>query len=214
MPDERGRDPRIGRPMRTGTLAAGLVALVGLAALVPLLAWGILVVWAIGARTVDHAMTALVLRRYEAGHRRSDVPLAVLTSPWHLFVAVLSTALAMILPLAFAGAAVVITAGGLTESGLLRVGVEHPLPIAVGTLLGLLMAWWGPGGLSMRRGSRTMVRTIVPGDLSSKVVATLLVVGGGVLLVYCLQEGSDVSWWPTTWTVAPFTDLIPQVLRP
>src|SRR5699024_2185125 len=105
----RRPDPRIGRPMRTGTLATGLAALVGLASLVPILAWGIVLIWSVAARTVDHAVTSLVLRRHEAGRRRSDVPVAVATSPWHLFVAALSTGLAMLLPLAFAVAATVIT---------------------------------------------------------------------------------------------------------
>ena len=210
----RRPDPRIGRPMRTGSLAAGLVALVGLAALVPLMSWGILIIWAVAARTVDHAVTALVLRRHEAGRRRSDVPLAVIASPWHLFMAVLSTGLAMLLPLAFAVAAAVITAGGLTESGIMPVGVEHPVPVAIGSLLGMLMAWWGPGGLALRRGSRTLMRSAVPGRMASQVVSTILLVGGLALLVWTLLEGADVSWWPTTWTNAPFTDLIPQVLRP
>ncbi|WP_162801960.1 serine/threonine-protein kinase [Ornithinimicrobium murale] len=211
---QRGPDPRIGRPMRTGTLAAGLVALVGLAALVPLLSWGLLIIWSVAARTVDHAVTALVLRRHEAGPRRSDVPLTVLASPWHLFVSALSTGLAMLLPLAFAMAATVITAGGLTESGLMQVDVGHPLPVGVGSLLGLLMAWWGPGGVSLRRGSRTLVRAILPGQLITQVVTVVLAVGGLVILGYSLMEGVPVSWWPTSWTSAPFTDLIPQVLRP
>ncbi|WP_109471771.1 serine/threonine-protein kinase [Ornithinimicrobium cavernae] len=210
----RGPDPRIGRPMRTGTILTALVALVGLAALAPLLSWGLLVIWSVAARTVDHAVTALVLRRHEAGPRRSDVPLAVLTSPWHLFVSALSTGLAILLPIAFAVAATVITAGGLTETGLLRVGVEHPVPVAVGSLLGMLMAWWGPGGLALRRGTRTMVRSILPGQLLTQVVATVLLVGGVSVLGWTVLDAGTVSWWPTTWSTAPFADLIPQVLRP
>jgi serine/threonine protein kinase len=210
----RGPDPRIGRPMRTGTLATGLAALVGLASLVPLLAWLVVAVWSVVARTVDHSVTSLVLRRHEAGRRRSDLPVAVATSPWHLFVAALSTGLALLLPLAFAIAATVITAGGLTELNLVSVGVEHPLPVAVGSLLGMLMAWWGPGGLALRRGTRTMVRTLLPHPTVTQVVSTVLLVGGLAVLVWTLQDGADVSWWPTTWSDAPFTDLFPQVLRP
>jgi hypothetical protein len=126
----------------------------------------------------------------------------------------LSTGLAMLLPLAFAVAAAVITAGGLTESGIMPVGVAHPVPVAVGSLLGMLMAWWGPGGLALRRGSRTLMRSALPGQRASQVVSTILLVGGVALLVWTMLEGTDVSWWPTSWTSAPFTDLIPQVLRP
>lgn len=210
----RRPDPRIGRPMRSGTLATALVAVVGLAAVVPLLAWGVLAIWSVLARTVDHSVTSLVLRRHEAGRRRSDVPLAVIASPWHLFVAVLSTGLAMLLPIAFALAATVITAGGLTAMGVASLGVEHPVPVAVGTALGTLMAWWGPGGLALRRGSRTLVRALLPSQIASQIVATLLLVGGGALLVWMVLDGGEISWWPTTWTDAPFSDLIPQTLRP
>ncbi|USQ76887.1 serine/threonine protein kinase [Ornithinimicrobium cryptoxanthini] len=210
----RRPDPRIGRPMRSGTLATALVAVVGLAALVPLLAWGLLAIWSVLARTVDHSVTSLVLRRHEAGRRRSDVPLAVIASPWHLFVAVLSTGLAMLLPIAFALAATVITAGGLTAMGVASLGVEHPVPVAVGTALGTLMAWWGPGGLALRRGSRTLVRAVLPSQIASQIVATLLLVGGVALLAWMVLDGGEVSWWPTTWTDAPFSDLIPQTLRP
>lgn len=210
----RRPDPRIGRPMRSGTLATALVAVVGLAALVPLLSWVVLMIWSVLARTVDHSVTSLVLRRHEAGRRRSDVPLAVIASPWHLFVAVLSTGLAMLLPIAFALAATVITAGGLTAMGVASFGVEHPVPVAVGTALGTLMAWWGPGGLALRRGSRTLVRTLLPSQIASQIVATLLLVGGAALLTWMVLDGGEVSWWPTTWTDAPFSDLIPQMLRP
>lgn len=210
----RRPDPRIGRPMRSGTLATALVAVVGLAAVVPLLAWGVLAIWSVLARTVDHSVTSLVLRRHEAGRRRSDVPLAVIASPWHLFVAVLSTGLAMLLPIAFALAATVITAGGLTAMGVASLGVEHPVPVAVGTALGTLMAWWGPGGLALRRGSRTLVRALLPSQIASQIVATLLLVGGAALLVWMVLDGGEISWWPTTWTDAPFSDLIPQTLRP
>lgn len=210
----RGPDPRIGRPMRTGTLATGLVALVGIAAVAPLLAWGLLVIWSVAARAVDHVVTSLVLRRHEAGPRRSDMPVTVLTSPWHLFVAALSTGLALLLPVAFAIAATVITAGGLTESGLLQVGVADSLPMAVGSLLGMLMAWWGPGGLALRRGSRTMVRSVLPHPTITTAVAGVLLVGGLALLVWALLQGNQVSWWPTTWDAPPFLDLIPQALRP
>lgn len=210
----RRPDPRIGRPMRSGTIATALVAVVGLASVVPLLAWGVLMIWSVLARTVDHSVTSLVLRRHEAGRRRSDVPLAVIASPWHLFVAVLSTGLAMLLPIAFALAATVITAGGLTAMGVASLGVEHPVPVAVGTALGTLMAWWGPGGLALRRGSRTLVRTLLPSQIASQIVATLLLVGGVALLGWMVLDGGEVSWWPTTWTDAPFSDLIPQTLRP
>jgi serine/threonine protein kinase len=213
-PPRRHGDPRIGRPMRTGTLAACLASFVGLAAVVPLLAWGLLAIWSVVARTTDHAVTSMVLRRHDTGRRRSDVPLAIMASPWHLVRSVLGTALAMLLPLGFAVATAVITASALTEFAVMDVAYEHPLPMAVGSLLGAVMAWWGPGGVPLRRGSRTVLRAVLPTDLATQLAVGFLVAGGLALLGWALLEGQDVSWWPTTSGRAPFSDLIPQVLRP
>ena len=90
------KDPRIGRSSRTWTLLAMLAAFLGLATVAPLLAWSLFALWQVAARTVDRSLTSLVLRRHLAGHRRSDVPMAVLSSPWHLVAAVVTTAFALL----------------------------------------------------------------------------------------------------------------------
>lgn len=59
-----------------------------------------------------------------------------------------------------------------------------------------------------------MIRTLLPHQVMTQVAATVLLVGGVSLLVWTLLDGSGVSWWPTTWSHAPFSDLVPQVLRP
>lgn len=206
-------DPRIGRPPRTGTVAALLAVFVGCCAVAPLVGWGLLVLWSVLARTTDHAVTSMVLRRHEVGRRRSDVPMAVVTSPWHLLLATLGTVLALLLPVGFAVAATVITASGLTEFGIMTVGFEHPVPVAVGSLLGAVVAWWGPGGLSLRRGTRTLVRSLLPSELATQLVVGFLVAAGLAMAGFAFYEGSDVSWWPGG-PEAPFRDLVPQVLRP
>lgn len=206
-------DPRIGRPTRSGTIAACLVAFVGLAAVVPLLAWGALALWSLVARTTDHSVTAMVLRRHELGRRKSDLPVAVLSGPWHLALAAFFAALALVLPLAIGVGVTVVTASGLTEFTSLQAGYEHPVPVAVGSLLGAVLAWWGPGGLSLRRGSRTVLRSVVPSGLVTQLVVTFLVAGGIALLGWAIFEGLDVSWWPSGNGQAPFRDLVPRVLR-
>jgi serine/threonine protein kinase len=213
-PYPAGQDPRIGRPTRSGTIVALGAAFVGLSALAPLVAWGLLAVWSVLARTTDHAITSLVLRRHETGPRRSDVPVAVITSPWHLVRGALGAALALLLPVGFAVAAVVITASVLTEFSTVPASYDDPVPVAVGTLLGAVIAWWGPGGVSLRRGSRTMVRAALPSVAATQVAVAVLGLGGTALLAYALVRGVDVSWWPSTFERAPFTELIPEVLRP
>lgn len=210
----RGGDPRIGRPMRTGTLVAMLVAFVAVAVLAPLLAWGLLTIWSVLGRWVDRAMTGLVLRRHEAGPRGTDVPMTMLAAPWHLLTALLGTALALLLPLAFAISATVLTSYGIGVLSQTSMGVEHPVPVAVGSGLGALTAWWGPGGISVRRGSRTMIRAAVPSGPATQALVAFLAAGGLALGAWSVLEDQDVSWWPTTSSRPPLIDGIwPGVLE-
>ena len=107
-------------------------------------------------------MTSLVVRRYAGGRRRSDVPVAVAASPWHLVSAALGTVVALLLPAAVAVAHVLRGVGVVSLTG----GSPRPdtsAPLAAGALLGILTAWWGPGGASLRRGARSLVRGTVRG---------------------------------------------------
>jgi hypothetical protein len=58
------------------------------------------------------------------------------------------------------------------------------------------MAWWGPGGASLRRGTRSIVRGISPGVSASRVVVLLLLVGAAGVVAAGLVNG-EPSWWPT-----------------
>jgi hypothetical protein len=66
--------------------------------------------------------------------------------------------------------------------------------VAAGALVALLVAWWGPGGSSLRRGSRVMVRSVVPGNAALVVVLGLLAVAAGSALFAVNQQVPD--WWP------------------
>ncbi len=80
-PAPREGDPRIGLPMRTGLLAAVSAAWIGALMAWPGIALVALVALSALARATDRSVTALVLRRYDFGRRRSDVPFAVVSSP-------------------------------------------------------------------------------------------------------------------------------------
>lgn len=177
----------------------------------PLLGWGLYAVWGLVARTVDRSLTGLVLRRYEVGPRRSDIPLAVLASPWHLLTAALSTALSLLLPLAI-GVLVPLVLSGLVTSTevLVGVGPDHPLAAGAGALVGGWLGWWGLGSTSLRRGSRTMVRGSVPAGVPTVVVTALGLLGGTALLAWAVLTGEHVSWWPLApgsnpWDLLPFS---------
>ncbi len=189
-------DPRIGRAGRTGTLLALLAALVAGAAAFPVVAVAVAVLWSWVARTADRSVTSLVLRRHHRGRRRSDVPRAVAASPWHLVVGLVATLVSALLPAvvgvsaAFSAAlAMVAVTGGSPEPD--RAG-----PVAVGAVVAGLMAWWGPGGAGLRRGSRSIVRGTSPGPRASRVVVVLLLAAAAGLAVWNLQQGLTPQWWP------------------
>ena len=189
-------DPRIGRPARTGTLVALLAAVVAGAAGFPVVAAGFAVLWSWAARTADRSVTSLVLRRHNRGPRRSDVPLAVAASPWHLVVGALATVVAAILPL-LVGTCAVFSAALATVA--VYGGQPHPNsagPLAVGAAVAALMAWWGPGGSGLRRGTRSIVRGISPGPRGSRVVVGIALLVAAAAVVVCLQNAGVPSWWP------------------
>ena len=195
--EQGGPDPRIGRSARSGTLTALLVLFVGLASVAPLLAWGLYAVWGVLTRTVDRSLTGLVLRRHEAGRRRSDVPMLVLASPWHLLAGLMATLFSLILPVGVAGVAALVVSWTVSASeALVGITPDHPLAIGLASLAGALMAWWGPGSTSLRRGSRTVLRGVVPGGAATTVLTVLCAVGGMGLAVWAYVDGGLVSWWP------------------
>lgn len=140
-------------------------------------------------------MTGLVLRRYDRGRRPSDLPWAVVTSPWHVLVGAVATAVAMLLPAAVAVAGVFSAALLLSGATGSELDPGTPLTLVVGGGLAVAVMWWGPGGASLRRGSRSIVRRLVPMGLAAQVVAGMLAAGGMVLALMALNAGTS-TWVP------------------
>ena len=190
------QDPRIGRPSRVGTLLALMVGVLGVAAVWPVVAIGLIILWTWSARFADRSVTSLVVRRHERGRRRRDVPLAVVASPWHVITSAVATVIALLLPAIVAIAstfsaalAIVAVSGGDPQP-------DRSLPLVVGGSIGLLMCWWGPGGASLRRGSRSLVRGVAPGNVATDiVVAAFLLLGVGLGVWAWLRLGQP-DWWP------------------
>ncbi|WP_186525888.1 serine/threonine-protein kinase [Leekyejoonella antrihumi] len=206
-------DPRIGQPARTWTLAALAAAAVGLCALWPLIGVALIVLWSFAARWADKAMTSMVLRRFGAGPRRSDSFIAVISSPWHGILAAASTVLTALIPL-FVGVCTTVTVAlgfAMTEGG--DAQLNRPVPIAAGVLVAVWMLWWGPGGASMRRGSRSMVRGGVRGEQLTRVICGLLgVIAVGALLWSLVHLHTPVSWWPFgSANQVPLNDYVPSL---
>ena len=189
-------DPRIGRPARVGTLLALVVGLLGVAAVWPVVAVALVILWSWWARLADRSVTSLAQRRFERGRRRRDVPLAVLVSPWHVVIAAAATLIALVLP-------AVITIASTFSAALLLVawsgGDPQPgrsLPLVVGGFIGLLLAWWGPGGASLRRGSRSVVRGVAPGRTTTALIVVVFMVAGAGLGGWAWVRHGQPDLWP------------------
>jgi serine/threonine protein kinase len=193
---QEAEDPRIGRPARVGTLLAMTLGVLGVAAVWPVVAVGLIVLWTWSARFADRLVTSLVVRRHRSGRRRRDVPLAVVATPWHVLVAAVASVIALLLPVVVGIAA--------TFSAALVVGAitggdpqaNTSMTVVVGSAFGLLMSWWGPGGASLRRGSRSLVRGLSPGRAVSTIAVAVFVLLGAGLGVWAWRHHGELNWWP------------------
>jgi hypothetical protein len=160
----------------TFVLLALLAALAGAATVAPGAVAVAFVVLAVLARTIDRSAAGLWRRRAERGRRSSDAAVTVLALPWRLLTASVASLLAAVLPALVALAAAFITASSLAGG---RAALPSGGPaLAAGAVAGALVAWWGPGGGSLRRGSRQAVRALVLTRGVAVVLALLLVAGG------------------------------------
>jgi serine/threonine protein kinase len=189
-------DPRIGRPNRTGTLLALMLALVAGFACLPVVGAAVALVLSWASRTADRSVTSLVLRRHAKGRRRSDMPFAVAASPWHVVVGALASVMGALLPVAVGACAVFSTA-------LATVAVTGGSPqpqkssaLAVGAVIAAFVAWWGPGGSGLRRGTRSIVRGVSPGVRAPRVLTGLLLLLAMGLAAWAVQHGGAAQWWP------------------
>ncbi|HET9020408.1 MAG TPA: serine/threonine-protein kinase [Ornithinibacter sp.] len=190
-------DPRIGRPSRSGTLLALVALLAALTTRAPYLAVLVLLGWIALARTADRSVTSLVMRRHERGARGSDVAVAVASGPWHLVVGVIGAAVTVVLPIVVGVCAMFATAlvlAAFTGDDLRPDGV---MPLAVAGVFAALTAWWGPGGASLRRGSRSIVRGATPGARATQVALVVLLLAAAALLASATQTASSPTWWPS-----------------
>ncbi len=201
-------DPRIGRPMRTGTLIAVASVLATGAMSRPGVVVLAVVAWCWVARFSDRTLSALVVRRFERGRRRSDVPRAVVVSPWHLLVSAVGTLAGLALPALVAAAGVVCAALALGAVGTWAPAMVVGPSLGLGFLAGALVAWWGPGGASLRRGSRSVVRTMVPDGVGTQVVVGALLLSVLVLALLALRNPGQLVWWP--WSGDPLGGLLPS----
>lgn len=154
------------------------------------------------ARMVDRVNSGLLLRRRDRGRRASDVAYAVFSSPLHLVLGVLWQVLAVLLP------------GFLAVCAYFATGINNPaqmseqqwLPLGAAGLVFAVASWWGPGGGSLSRGARSMVRGFAPGRVGAALAVLALLAVVGYLGLVFLQSGGVTNWYP--WHASPLDQLV------
>lgn len=213
--DEGGShvDPRIGQSARTGTLAALAATAIAVAAHWPVMSVILIFLWSFGSRWNDRVITSMVLRRYHSGRRKSDSLVAVATSPLHAIVGAFSALLTAVIPIFVGGcvAAAAAVAVGLASGRPTVVG--RPIPVAIGVLAGIAVLWWGPGSTGMRRGSRSIVRTVARDEARTKLVLAACVVIAVIAVLLALTAPMySVSWLPySDSSQLPLSNVLPSL---
>jgi serine/threonine protein kinase len=197
-PPVEDQPPPPPRPRRTGTLLAVLVALVGVGSCWPtataLVVAGLIVL----ARTADRSVAARVRRTGDRGPSRMDPFVAVAATPLHLVLgaleSVVTLALAGVLGLSAAFCAALAGGSVSFSSGRASQVAASQAAVAVGLLVALLVAWWGPGGASVRRGSRGLVRGLVRGRALTTLVVVVCLVAGAAAAYLAYSRGHPEFW--------------------
>lgn len=206
-------DPRIGQSARTGTLAALAVCVVAVCAHWPIMSVILIFGWSFAARWNDRAITSMVLRRYQSGPRKYDSLVAVATSPWHAIVGAFSALLTMVIPAFVAGCVVAAAAVGIHLIDHQPTSVGRPVPLALGVLAGLTVLWWGPGSTGMRRGSRSIVRSVARDQVRTRVVIGLCAAVAAVAVLVAVNAPlHEVSWLPySSFSQLPLANVMPSL---
>jgi serine/threonine protein kinase len=186
------------KPRRTGTLFAVLLGLVGVGSGYPTLTALAAVALLVLARTADRSVDAATRRRQLHGPRGTDGVVAAVSAPWHLLRGALASVPALILPVIL-GVSAAFCAGLAMGSSLpgdrSNQVAAAQVAAAVGLFVGLLVAWWGPGGASVRRGARGLTRGVARGTVGTSAVVALGLAGGAAAAYVAYVNGSP-DFWP------------------
>lgn len=187
--------PRPPRPLsrRSGSVLASFVAFVAVCVAAPVFGLVAGALWSVLARTVERARYSLLLRRHNQGPRPGDVAAALGRTPWYLVTSTLSTALAVLLPVllgvsTFFATQIVVPISTDGPAGL--------VPMAAGAVAAWITGWWGPGGGGLRRGSRSVLRSVAPGAPGALVAVTFCLAVVAVAWYALVTNAWQPSWYP------------------
>lgn len=194
-------------------IAALALLLAAVTLVAPVAALGVGIIWSWLARTVERAVVGLSLRRGEFGVRRGDVAGAVLRSPAYAVGAALGSIFAAVLP-ALAGAGALVGAIALQGAHVLPGSARDtsaPAPLLIAAAAALLVSWWGPGGATLRRGTRVLARAASPGRHGPVIVAGVILLVAAVTGLVSQSSGFEPSWAPLRTDPFAWVRAMPQV---
>lgn len=200
--DELGYERPFARRRWGSLLALGLLATAS-AALYPgwtLVVLGVLLVL---VRTAGSTVEAMHTRRERNGVRRTDTLRAVVSTPWHLVLAVLGLVPAVLvagcLVLMVLGVVWWLLTGGYWEPDGVRggepTGIIASAIVAGAFLLALVTLWWGPIALTTRIGARRVLSVVAPGRAGAFVLTLVALAVAAVLVLETLGD-PQVVWSP------------------
>ncbi len=184
--DEAVRSPRV-------PILLGLAALAALAAVTPGLGFVLSVGWLFVARVTDASVTAMWRRRSAHGGERSGDLFAVLAAvPWRLVKAAPMVLGTLVVPVLMAASIAFFAALAEQPS---TPSPDSAVPLAAGMIAGWLAAWWGPGGMTVRRGTQAVaVGCAARRRLYLAVLVVQAFVCVAAILVY--SGGAEPDWEP------------------
>jgi hypothetical protein len=196
---------------RWGSLGAIGALVVAAGTQYPTIALACVVLGAVLVRAVGSDLETMDRSRERWGLRRRDVPLAVLSAPWHLVLGIAGA-----FPSAVVASAATIMVGGplwwMAGEGLVRLtsagSGEVPVGAGVGAALGglvllfTLVVWLGPVSWVTRVGARRTLDLVAPGRKGGQVLV-LVALSGAAILLARLVAGYRVTWWPLPAPVLP-----------
>lgn len=188
---------------RWGSLLALALLATASAALYPgwtLIVLGVLLVL---VRTAGSTVEAMYTRRERNGVRRTDTLRAVVSTPWHLALAVLG-----LVPAALVAGCLVLlvlavlwwllTGGYWSPDGVRGgepTGIIASAIVAGVFLLGLVTLWWGPIAHTTRIGARRVLSVVAPGRAGAFLLTLVALAVAGVLVLETLGD-PQVVWSP------------------
>ncbi|HQV92276.1 MAG TPA: hypothetical protein PLA46_11890, partial [Phycicoccus sp.] len=67
---------------------------------------------------------------------------------------------------------------------------------AVGGNCVSVMAWWGPGGAGLRRGTRSLLRAVTPTHAATVALVAALLLGAVALVLWGMFAAHEPQWIP------------------